>query len=148
MKIIYVTIIAVLLIISSIIIAQTRRTKDEEFIQAVMNIEETQTLVRMIRVCDPDGDPVSIVIEGLPEGATLSEVYPLEVIPEPNDDPNCVECFTMTTTKWYGVDLTWTPTYEQSGEYKLYVHAVDDNEGEDWVVYIINVINKNRPPIL
>lgn len=147
-KKIYATIILIVLIISSFIIAQTRRTKEEEFIKANITIEEKQSLSKTIKVCDPDGDPVGIIVEGLPEGASLSEIYPLEIIPESNNDPNCIDCFNMTTTKWYGMDLTWTPTYEQSGEYKLYIHASDDKGGEDWVVYIINVLDKNRPPVL
>jgi hypothetical protein len=147
-KIKYIVIILLSLIITTVVIAQTRRTKEEEFLKKTINIEELQTVNAVVRACDPDGDPVIIVAEDLPEGATLSETYLLQPSTIGDNDPNCAECYQDPSTSWYGADLKWTPTQEQQGTYKIYLHASDDVGGDDWVVYIINVANKNRPPIL
>lgn len=153
MKKTFIFIIVLTLIVAAVVIAETRREKEDEFIKQITNIEETQTLDITIRACDPDGNAIIIDIEDLPEGAVISDVYLLEIAPDPNEcdnDPNnCIECFEHPDiVTWYAIDLTWTPSYSQEGEYKLYVHAMDDQGGDDWVVYIINVANKNRPPIL
>jgi type II secretory pathway pseudopilin PulG len=147
-KIKYIVIILLSLIITTVVIAQTRRTKEEEFVRKTINVEELQTINVVAKACDPDGDPVVIVAEDLPVGATLSDAYLLSQDHLPINDPNCAECFQDPNTSWYGADLTWTPTQEQQGTYKVYIHAADDAGGDDWVVYIINVANKNRPPIL
>ena len=151
-----IAIIAVVVLITTVIIAQTRRTRDEEFLKRTIEVEELQTLDSTITVCDPDGDSVTISIDDLPEGAVLSPTYVLDTPPDPNEctgDPNCAECYpqdpnALEAVSWHAADLQWTPTYEQQGEYRLHVHAIDDKGGDDWVVIVINVADKNRPPIL
>lgn len=149
MKKLYIsTILLIIVMAATAVIAQTRRERSDEFVRKTINIEETETLSSTIKACDPDGDPLILVIDDLPEGATLSNTYIIP--PEPDiNDPNCVDCYAdPNSTSWYGADLTWTPTYQQQGEYRLHVHAEDDKGGDDWVVIIINVANKNRPPFL
>ncbi len=143
----------IILILATLIIGQTRRSRDEEYIRKTITINRLQTLSVTIKACDPDGDPLLINIDDLPDGAILSSTY---LIPISNIDPNdcddayCQECFqNETSTIWYAANLTWTP--EKEGEYRLHIHAIDDKGGDDWVVYIINVIdiiNENRPPVL
>jgi len=138
----------VIMIATTAIVAQTRRARDDEFVKKTVTIEETQPLVTKIRVCDPDGDPLIIAVDDLPEGATLSNTYIIPPVVDTND-PNCVDCYTdPNDTSWYGANITWTPNHQQQGEYRLHIHAEDDQGGDDWVVFIINVTNKNRPPFL
>ena len=113
-----------------------------------INIEETQHLSATIQVCDPDGDAIVINIDDLPPGAMLSDTYLIVTAPEDNNDPNCADCFVDAGTSWYGADIEWGPTYQQAGTYVLHVNAIDDEGGDDWVVFVINVANKNRPPVL
>lgn len=128
----------------------TRRTKEEEYLATTINVLEGEPVSATIRVCDVDGDAIQIEIDDLPTGANLSTAF---VIPPPdpnecNNDPNCVDCFTSPTTSWYSSVLTWTPDYSQAGQYKLYVHSMSGLGGEDWVMIIINVTDKNREPVL
>lgn len=127
-------------------VAQTRRSKEDEFTKSSFVVEENQIFSYVVKACDPDGDIVSIEFEGLPEGAITTETYPLSnvVLEDPN---SCEECFTEEVS-WFARNIIWTPNYSQAGEYKIYVRAIDNKEGEDWVNYIIVVVNKNRPPIL
>ena len=151
-KIYIVIVLSTLLIMATVIIAQTRRTLEEEFIKKIIDIEEMQTLNSTIRACDVDGDSIIIIINDIPDGATLSDAYFLPYIPDPcecNNEPNCIECFQNSDiVSWYGADLQWTPSYEQEGNYSLHIHAIDNKGADDWVVYIINVANKNRSPVL
>ena len=155
MKTIYTAIAVFVLVIATVIFAQTRRTRDEEFVRKTFDMEELQEMTATIKVCDPDGDPVIIDIDDLPPGAILSDTYVVTALDpsECDGDPNCIECFPsnpndLATVSWYAADLTWTPTYEQSGEYRLHIYALDNKGGDDWVVYVINVADKNRPPVL
>ena len=137
-----ISIILFVLIATTSIIAQTRRSKEEEFLRRTINTEVAQHLSVTIKVCDPDGDPVVINIEDLPPGAILSDTYLIETAPEDNNDPNCADCFVDDGISWYGVDIEWTPTHQQVGAYTLYVNAIDDQGGDDWVMIVINVANK------
>ena len=134
--------------ITVLALSQTRRFKEDEFTRESFTIDESQTLSYLIKVCDPDGDVVEIKFEDLPPGASVSPIRQLlsEEIPQ-NPEEYYPEC-TSEEAIWYGINLVWTPTYEQSGEYKFYVHAIDDRGGDDWVNYTITVDNKNRPPYL
>jgi len=138
------------ILITTVAVAKTRRDREEEFVRKTLNIEEGQTLDATINVCDLDGDPVAMIIDDLPEGAVLLDTYPLTTLPDPNNcnEPNCLECYEEPETSWYGANLLWMPDYEQAGEYRLHVYAEDNQGGDDWVVIIINVINKNREPVL
>ena len=145
--------IVILLMVATILVAQTRRTREEEFVRKILSITERETLVQIIKACDPDGDQLFIEIDDLPIGAILSQTSFLAATPDPQEcpnDPNCLECFDPNNPdiKWHYATLTWTPDYSQSGEHHLHIHAVDDRGGDDWVIYIINVSNKNRPPVL
>jgi len=140
--------ILLVIIIATAVIAQTRRERTDEFVRKTINVNETEVLNSLIKVCDPDGDPLIITIDDIPEGATLSNTYIIPPVID-SEDPNCVDCYTDPSfTSWYGADLTWTPNYQQQGEYRLHIHAEDGQGGDDWVVIVINVINKNRPPFL
>jgi hypothetical protein len=131
-----------------LVFSQTRRSKEDDFTRAVFNINETETFSHIVKACDPDGDSVEIFLENLPRGFVVSPVRELlpEEIPS-NLNETCPECITAEV-KWYGVDIEWTPDNKQSGEYKIYIHAVDDKGGDDWVNYVIYVADKNRPPVL
>lgn len=135
---------------ASLILAQTRRAKEEEFVRTTYSIEEMELLRATIKVCDPDGDIVDMVVDeaDVPNGMELSEVYIIPPNNIPSGDPNCAECNDDPNSSWYGLDITWQPTLEQEGEYRLHVHAIDDQGGDDWVVIVINVAKKNRPPVL
>lgn len=147
--------IFVLSLLTVIVVAQTRRTYEEEYVRRVIDIEEGASVHAVVKVCDPDGDAITIEVPDLPEGATLSATYvlPPELIPDPNNpedcpDPNqCEECL-VESVSWYAADIDWTPNYAQAGEHRLHLHALDDKGGDDWVVFIINVADKNRPPQL
>jgi len=103
------------------------------------------------KVGDIDGDIVNIYYENLPDGATFSTTHPLQETPDDswcNGDPNCLEVLNDPNSSFYEAKINWTPTYEQAGQYKIYIHAVDEHGNDDWVMYIINVANRNRPPML
>ncbi len=132
-------------IVSPVIFGVSRHTKDNAPVRFSTTITEGETLKKTISCYDPDGDPVTITLEGLPSGATvgpLSEA-PIDYVdpdlPPPTDAPN---------VKWYTRELIWTPNFEQAGTYTIYVHAIDDSEDDDWVKYEITVTNTNRPPVL
>jgi hypothetical protein len=94
MRKIYTIVIISVLVISGAIVAQTRRTRDEEFIEKVINIEAMHSLNIVVRACDPDGNPIIINSDDLPQGATLTETYLMISSPDPN------ECFISPTYKW------------------------------------------------
>jgi hypothetical protein len=141
-----------LVLLTTVVAAQTRRSKEEGYIRKSIDVVEGQEIVSIAIVCDPDGDDITIQAEDLPRGAVLlpavrlspDQVPNLEDYPDPNQ---CQECADPDAS-WWGSNFSWTPAYDQAGQHKFYVHAMDDNGGDDWVVYIINVANKNRPPQL
>ena len=136
------------MLITTVVIAETRRDRSDEFVKKIIDITETELLSNTIKACDPDGDPLILTIDDLPEGAVLFNTYVVPPVAD-TEDPNCIDCYIdPNSTSWYAADLTWVPTYQQQGEYRLHVHAEDDEGGDDWVVIVINVINKNRPPFL
>jgi len=152
MKIRYAFIVIVLMV-TVLVLGQTRRPKEMEYVRKEISIEENQDMTATVRVCDPDGDSVEVTFEDLPPGAIISDTYPLiDYVPDPNDcdsnDPNayCDSC--VQGSSWYARDIIWNPDYTQSGDYKIYVHAVDDKGADDWVVILIHVADKNRPPQL
>ena len=61
-----------------------------------IEIMEMERINLQIRVSDPEGDPIEIAVENLPDGAEYLN--------------NCIE---------------WRPFYGQAGEYKITVHASD-----------------------
>ncbi|MHA1469016.1 MAG: hypothetical protein ACTSSP_00495 [Candidatus Asgardarchaeia archaeon] len=133
----------------------TRRPREDEYLAATINVSEGELVSATIRTCDVDGDPIQIEVEDLPAGAILSDAIEIVPSPDPNvcdEDPNnmeaCLACLNSPTTSWYSATITWTPDYSQAGQYKLYVHSMSGLGGEDWVVIIINVADKNREPVL
>lgn len=127
--------------------SQTRRTKEDGFTRTNLTVNENELKTYTIRMCDADGDTVSVELENLPEGSIVGEVY--EIFNYIPPDPNmCPDCINSEDTRWWALDVEWTPTYSQSGIYKIYIHATDENGGDDWVNYIITVNNVNRAPIL
>lgn len=144
-KFIFYFVFIITILISAVVFSQTRRSKEDEFTRAFLTVNENESISHTIRVCDADGDMVSITLENLPEGAVAGEVY--EIFDYTPPDPNlCPDC--LADSSWYALDIEWTPTYSQSGIHKIYIHAEDDQGGDDWVNYIITVNNVNRPPIL
>ena len=117
-----------------------RHTREEEFVRAILEVGEGETFEAVIRICDVDNDVLGIEIDDLPDGATLSIAcvtdpnYGLEIPCDPN------------YSSFYAAILRWTPTYQQAGEYRLHIHGFDDDGGHDWVVYVINVGDRNQPP--
>ena len=120
--------------------AITRYTREEEFVRAILEVDEGETVKAVIRACDVDNDVLGIEIDDLPAGAILS----VACVTDPNYgsespcDPNY--------SSFYAAILRWTPTYQQAGEYRLHIHGFDDDvadPGHDWVVYVINVGDRN-----
>jgi hypothetical protein len=81
---------------------------------------ESQLLEFCISATDPDGDSLRYSAEPLPVGATIDESE--------------------------GV-FSWTPSYDQAGEYQV-TFGVTDDEFSDSQTITISVNNVNRPPIL
>ena len=135
-----------LMTLASAIFAVSRHSKEDAPVRFSITIAEGETLLKTISCYDPDGDPVVLTTEDLPTGAiggdqvTQPPEYADPDLPSvPIDAPNAV---------WYTRDLSWTPNYQQSGSHTIYIHAVDSNGDDDWVVYEIIVTNSNRPPVL
>ncbi len=76
--------------------------------------EEGKTLGFTVTASDPDGDTISLAAKGLPEGATL--------------DP-------LTKT------FSWTPDYNQAGNYTVNFTVTDDSltSGQDVIITVNNV---------
>ena len=128
------------------VFAASRHTKDQAPVRLAVSIAEGQAWTKTISSYDPDGDPLTLTVEDLPTGATVATqvTQPAgytdpDLPPVPADAPNAV---------WYTRDLSWTPNYQQSGNYTVYIHVVDDKGDDDWVKYEITVTNQNRPPVL
>jgi hypothetical protein len=87
-------------------------------------INEQQIITIAAKGFDPDGDILSYEIDNMPEGAAF-------------DSTNGI--------------LTWTPTYEQSGDYanlKIRVIEFTDSRLTDEKSFTISVNHVNRPPSL
>ena len=87
-------------------------------------INEQQTIKIIPNAFDPDGDILFFAVENLPDSALFD---------------------TLSGT------LTWTPTYEQSGEYKditIRVIEFTDSRLTDEKSFTITVNHVNRPPSL
>lgn len=128
---------------SVVVMAQTRRTKEDDFTKSSFVISEKEDFSYTIVACDPDGDPINITLENVPNGMIIIGPYPVM-----NPDPSLFPSECGPGSSQYKVDIEWTPSYTQAGVYKIYAHAEDDQGGDDWVNYVITVINQNRPPIL
>jgi hypothetical protein len=63
------------------------------------------------------------------------------------DTQSYIDCASPQAT-WYGADITWTPTLAQLGNYSVFLHASDNQGGDDWVTIVINIVGKNRAPQL
>jgi len=63
------------------------------------------------------------------------------------DTQSYIDCASPQAT-WYGADITWTPTLTQLGNYSVFLHALDNQGGDDWVTMVINIVGKNRAPQL
>ena len=87
-------------------------------------INEQEIITITARAFDPDGDILSYEIDNLPEGAIFDSTRGI---------------------------LSWTPTYEQSGEYvdlKMRVIEFTDSRLTDEKSFTIKVNHVNRPPTL
>jgi len=128
------------------VFAASRHTRDEAPTRLTATIAEGETFTKTISSYDPDGDMLTLTVEDLPTGAAVAAqvTQPAgytdpDLPPVPADAPNAV---------WYTRDISWTPNFQQSGTYSIYIHAVDTNGDDDWVKYDITVTNTNRPPVL
>ena len=91
---------------------------------AAQQVDEVKVLTFKLSASDPDVEDdgkVTIKATGIPEGAAFQEA---------------------TRT------LTWTPTYEQSGEYTAVFTATDGAGATDELSIPIKVMNINRPPVI
>ncbi len=86
-----------------------------------IEIDETEEFTLTLQASDPDGDNLALAAFNLPMGAELNDSL-----------------------------FSWTPGYDQSGEYEVTFRATDDGEpnlfDEDTVTITVN--NVNRPPVL
>ena len=128
---------------SVFVFAVSTHTKANAPTRFTVTISEGETVTKTISCYDPDGDNVTIVLEDLPIGANLSpQVEAAAGYSDPDLPPAPIG------SKWFTRELTWTPTFTQSGTYTIYIHATDTPGDEDWVKYVIIVTNTNRPPVL
>lgn len=91
---------------------------------AAQTVNENERLVIYVKGADPDKEDqnaISFIAENLPEGATFNPDSAL---------------------------FSWTPTYEQSGEYKNIVFVMKAGNLSDTVSVDITVIHVPRPPVL
>ncbi len=86
----------------------------------VQSLSENETLRFALDADDPDGDPITFDVAGLPTGATFD--------------------------RGTGV-FEWTPNYFQAGQYTLSITAGDGQAASRGDV-VIEVDNVNRPPVL
>ena len=73
-----------------------------------------------INATDPDSEPITYLVQGLPSGATLDSQTG---------------------------DFAWTPSYSQAGSYQVRFIASDGNSSDSETI-TITVSNVNRPPVL
>ena len=92
-------------------------------LDAIGNLEvgENEQLVIELTASDPDEDELTFDAENLPEGAGFE-----------------------------GDTFTWTPDYEQAGQYEVTFSVSDDEDPPlfDEETITITVVNTNRPPVL
>lgn len=83
-------------------------------------VSEAGSLAFTVSATDPDNDPIAYSASGLPSGASFDAV---------------------THT------FSWTPTYDQAGNYSVTFYASDGTLSASQVVNI-TVANVNRPPVI
>ena len=84
-------------------------------------IAEGSKLTFILNATDPDGDPLNFSAINLPEGAILDAI---------------------------SGNFTWTPNYDQAGNYSIQFIVVDINGAMDSKNVSIQVLDFNRPPKL
>ncbi|MDP8240982.1 MAG: Ig-like domain-containing protein, partial [Candidatus Hatepunaea meridiana] len=82
-------------------------------------VNEGEELMFTLEAADPDDDNLNFSAENLPDGASLE-----------------------------GADFSWTPGFDQSGEYEDVTFSVTDGELSDEETITITVLNVNRSPVL
>ena len=82
------------------------------------SVREGERLALAISATDADGDTITYSASGLPTGASLS-----------------------------GRDFSWTPGYDQAGNYQV-TFIASDGQAQDSETVTITVVNVNRPPTL
>jgi PKD repeat protein len=82
------------------------------------SVQENSTLTIKLSAIDPDGDPITFSASPLPAGATFS-----------------------------GSTFTWTPSFDQAGQYDVRF-AASDGKSEDSETVRITVLNTNQPPVI
>jgi len=91
-------------------------------LQAIGNktVDENTALTFTVNATDPDSEPITYLVQGLPSGATLDSQTG---------------------------DFAWTPSYTQARSYQVRFIASDDNSHDSETI-TITVSNVNRPPVL
>ncbi|MBC7188066.1 MAG: Ig-like domain-containing protein, partial [Calditrichaeota bacterium] len=82
---------------------------------------EAELVTVRVQVSDPDGDPVTLNVTGLPPGATFDPATGM---------------------------LSWLPTYEQAGRYPITFNAQDNKGATTTRVLTLVILNKNRVPVI
>ena len=83
------------------------------------SVDENASLTFTINATDPNGEPITYLVQGLPSGATLDSQTG---------------------------DFSWTPSYTQAGSYQVTFIASDGNS-QDSETITITVSNINRAPV-
>lgn len=86
------------------------------------NVDENELLSLIISATDLNTDSIILSAANLPTGATLTDHF--------NDSAT----------------FSWTPTYDQSGNYDVTFYAHDEFSAVDSELVTISVANVNRPP--
>lgn len=82
---------------------------------------ENEQVQIQVLVSDPNGDSVTLTVTDLPPGAV----------------------FDVSTRT-----LSWLPTYEQAGQYRLTITAQDDKGATTVRILTLRILNKNRAPVI
>ncbi len=85
---------------------------------ADQSVNENTLLSFLVNATDPDGQTLAYSVSGLPTGAVFASQT-----------------------------FTWTPSYDQAGNYQV-TFTADDGQAQDSETITITVINVNRAPVL
>ena len=138
------------ILIILIMLAMTLFAQGQRIIK-IADIEEGDYTTSIVKVCDRDGDIVTLDFNDLPSGVNLFNTIQITDRPDVNEcsgAESCLECFEAQHTSWFSRTFEWTPNYLQSGQYEIKINAVDHRGKTDEAIYIINVSDKNRSPSL
>jgi beta propeller repeat protein len=99
-------------------------------------VNEMELLTFKVYAHDPDKEMIKLWADNLPKGAVFMQRVIYEYIPNGDRKVLGVEGF-----------VSWTPTYDEAGEYKV-TFTTADGEAKDSETIVITVNNVPRPPII